>query len=100
MWRGSEWTEAGADGAVAEWSRATYVNTYGECRKVIESMRFRAEFELFGNKKDDSFKGSIGKIYQTHIRPNPSCPHYYDSGIAPAWKGDDGFHPNERQSIN
>lgn len=28
-------------------------------------MRFCAESDLFGNEKDDSFKGSIGAIYQT-----------------------------------
>ncbi len=44
---------------------ATHVLTYEECRKVIESMRFGAESDLFGREKDDSFKGSIGNIYQT-----------------------------------
>ena len=28
-------------------------------------MRFGTESSLFGNEKDDSFKGSIGAIYQT-----------------------------------
>ena len=37
-------------------SEAVYVLTYEECRKVIDSMRFGA---------DDSFKGSIGNIYQS-----------------------------------
>ena len=45
--------------------KATYVLTYEECRRVIESMRFGAESTLFGNEKDDSFKGSIGNIYQS-----------------------------------
>lgn len=46
-------------------NQATYVLTYEECRKVIDDMRFAAESDLFGNEKDDSFKGSIGAIYQT-----------------------------------
>ena len=44
---------------------ATYVLTYEECREVIDSMRFGTESALFGNEKDDSFKGSIGNIYQS-----------------------------------
>ena len=44
---------------------AAYVLTYDECRKVIDSMRFGNESELFGAEKDDSFKGSIGNIYQS-----------------------------------
>jgi len=44
---------------------ATYVLTYEECRKVIGMMSFGAESELFGREKDDSFKGSIGNIYQS-----------------------------------
>lgn len=39
--------------------------TYEECRSVIDSMRFGNESALFGNEKDDSFKGSIGNIYQS-----------------------------------
>ena len=46
-------------------NESTYVLTYEECRKVIDSMRFGNESELFGNEKDDSFKGSIGNIYQS-----------------------------------
>lgn len=46
-------------------NEATYVLTYEECREVIASMRFGDESELFGNEKDDSFKGSIGNIYQS-----------------------------------
>ena len=45
--------------------KAVYVLTYEECRRVIDSMRFGRESALFGNEKDDSFKGSIGNIYQT-----------------------------------
>ena len=36
---------------------STYVLTYEECRRVIDQM--------FGTEKDDSFKGSIGNIYQS-----------------------------------
>lgn len=46
-------------------SEATYVLTFEECRSVIDSMRFGNESALFGNEKDDSFKGSIGNIYQS-----------------------------------
>ena len=44
---------------------STYVLNYEECRELIASMRFGNESDLFGNEKDDSFKGSIGNIYQT-----------------------------------
>ena len=46
-------------------NKAAYVLTYEECREVIDSMKFAEESTLFGNEKDDSFKGSIGAIYQT-----------------------------------
>ena len=46
-------------------SAGAYVLTYEECRQVIDQMRFGAESELFGSEKDDSFKGSIGNIYQS-----------------------------------
>ena len=46
-------------------TEAVYVLNYEECRHVIDSMRFGNESALFGNEKDDSFKGSIGAIYQT-----------------------------------
>lgn len=45
---------------------ATNVLTYEECREVISAMRFGAESDLFGKEKDDSFKGSIGNIYQSY----------------------------------
>ena len=48
-----------------EGTPATYVISYEECRKVIDGMRFGNESELFGVEKDDSFKGSIGNIYQS-----------------------------------
>lgn len=44
---------------------ATYVLDYNECCQVIACMRFGAESDLFGREKDDSFKGSIGNIYQS-----------------------------------
>lgn len=46
-------------------NEATYVLRYEECMEVIHSMRFGNESELFGREKDDSFKGSIGNIYQS-----------------------------------
>jgi prophage maintenance system killer protein len=39
--------------------------TYPECRAFIDAMRFGSESALFGNEKDESFKGSLGAIYQT-----------------------------------
>ncbi len=48
-----------------EGEQATYVLTYEECRQVIDEMSFNADSDLFGNEKDDSFKGSIGAIYQS-----------------------------------
>ncbi len=44
---------------------ATYELTYKECMEVISHMRFGAESDLFGKEKDDSFRGSIGNIYQS-----------------------------------
>ena len=46
-------------------NEATYVLTYEECKDVIATMRFGDESDLFGKEKDDSFKGSIGNIYQS-----------------------------------
>ena len=48
-----------------EGNRATYVLSYEECMDVIQSMRFGDESDLFGKEKDDTFKGSIGNIYQS-----------------------------------
>ena len=48
-----------------EGNRATYMLSYEECMDVIQSMRFGDESDLFGKEKDDSFKGSIGNIYQS-----------------------------------
>lgn len=46
-------------------NKTTYILTYEECRKVIDKMKFSSDSKLFGNEKDDSFKGSIGNIYQS-----------------------------------
>ena len=46
-------------------NEATHVLTYEECVEVIQSMRFGDESDLFGREKDESFKGSIGNIYQS-----------------------------------
>ena len=46
-------------------TNAVHVLNYEECRSVIDRMRFGDESELFGKEKDDSFKGSIGNIYQS-----------------------------------
>lgn len=46
-------------------NEATYILKYEECMDVIQSMRFGDESDLFGKEKDDSFKGSIGNIYQS-----------------------------------
>lgn len=44
---------------------AVYVLSYEECRKIIDTMKYNADSDIFGNEKDDSFKGSIGNIYQS-----------------------------------
>ena len=46
-------------------NEAIYILSYEECMQVIQSMRFGDESDLFGKEKDDSFKGSIGNIYQS-----------------------------------
>ena len=45
---------------------STYILSYEECREAISQMRFGAESDLFGREKDDSFRGSIGNIYQSY----------------------------------
>lgn len=42
-----------------------YRLTYEECRDVIATMRFGDESDLFAKEKDESFRGSIGNIYQS-----------------------------------
>ena len=46
-------------------NQATYILTYEECREVIDKMKFVSDSDLFGNEKDESFKGSIGAVYQS-----------------------------------
>ena len=46
-------------------NKATYVLSYDECREVIDKMKYASCSDLFGNEKDESFKGSIGAIYQS-----------------------------------
>lgn len=46
-------------------NEAVYILTYEECKEIISSMRFGNESDIFGKEKDDSFKGSIGNIYQS-----------------------------------
>ncbi len=46
-------------------SDATYVLEYDECCKLIKTLKFNAESNLFGIEKDDSFKSSIAAIYQS-----------------------------------
>lgn len=46
-------------------NQATYMLTYDECRSVIDKMKFASDSDLFGNEKDNSFKGSLGAIYQS-----------------------------------
>ena len=48
-----------------EGGNTIYILSYEECRKVIDSMGYGESSDVFGNEKDDSFKGSIGAIYQT-----------------------------------
>lgn len=46
-------------------NKAVYVLSYEECRKIIDTMKYNVDSCVFGNEKDDSFKGSIGNIYQS-----------------------------------
>lgn len=48
-----------------EGTSSTYVLTYEECRRVIDSMRFGAESSLFGVEKDESFRGAVGNVFQS-----------------------------------
>ncbi|WP_165170034.1 virulence protein RhuM/Fic/DOC family protein [Adlercreutzia sp. ZJ242] len=48
-----------------EGSDAVYVLDYDECRGLIDALRFGNESALFGVEKDDTFKSSIGAIYQS-----------------------------------
>jgi len=48
-----------------EGQTSTYVLSYEECRHLIDTMRFNSTSTLFGNEKDDSFRGCLGAIYQS-----------------------------------
>lgn len=48
-----------------EGGNTIYLLSYEECRRLINSMGCGESSDVFGNEKDDSFKGSIGAIYQT-----------------------------------
>lgn len=45
--------------------REAYILTYEEGMKIIESMKTEFSTDLFGKEKDDSFRSSLGVIYQT-----------------------------------
>lgn len=51
-----------------EGNASIYILTYEECRTFIDRMRLGTESDLFGNEKDESFRGSIGAIYQSFDR--------------------------------
>lgn len=44
---------------------AMHALSYEECRAIIDRMRFGAESHLFGNEKDESFRGALAAIEQT-----------------------------------
>lgn len=48
-----------------EGNAPVYTITYEECRNLIDEMKYGIDSALFGNEKDDSFKGSLGAIYQS-----------------------------------
>jgi prophage maintenance system killer protein len=45
--------------------RGKWELSYEEARKFVDSMKFGNESALFGAEKDDSFKSSLGAIYQS-----------------------------------
>lgn len=45
--------------------RESYKLTYGESIEIIDKMKGEFATDLFGREKDESFKGSLGAIYQT-----------------------------------
>lgn len=48
-----------------EGQESVYVITYQECIDVINTMKYGNASDLFANEMDESFKGSIGTIYQS-----------------------------------
>lgn len=45
--------------------KESYVLSYSEAIEVIRAMKDEFSSSLFGNEKDESFKGILGAIYQT-----------------------------------
>ncbi len=45
--------------------KKSYILSYEEAMKVVNSMKDEFATDLFGHEKDDSFKSSLGAIYQT-----------------------------------
>ncbi len=45
--------------------KARFAITYGAARSAVDKLAVGIDSTLFGREKDDSFKGSIGAIYQT-----------------------------------
>jgi death-on-curing family protein len=46
-------------------TQATFRLEYGVCMEIIASMQFFSRNNIFGKEKDESFRSSIGAIYQT-----------------------------------
>ncbi|MGN0583083.1 MAG: virulence RhuM family protein [Oscillospiraceae bacterium] len=44
-----------------------YTVTYEECRSIIDEMKYGNDGTLFGNEKDDSFKGSIAQFIRVSV---------------------------------
>lgn len=45
--------------------KPSYIMSYEEAMNLVNSMKNEFSSALFGNEKDESFKGSLGAIYQT-----------------------------------
>lgn len=70
-------------------NKAVCILSYEECRQVIDSMKFSTDSNLFGNEKDDSFKGSIGNIYPSFADQDIYGTNDYDCGIQTGRKRND-----------
>jgi prophage maintenance system killer protein len=46
-------------------NNGNWLLNYEEARKFVDNMKFGKESSLFGHEKDESFKSSLGAIYQT-----------------------------------
>ena len=51
------------------------VISYKECRKIISQIKDAFNSALFGKEKDDSFRGSIGQIYQSFAEQSSLSVH-------------------------